>query len=94
MPVITAEKDTFDIDRVMVVAQGHGRLELEEQDTDVFNQLVRHLQRFVIRGDRDGRHAYYTGVPTTIAASWLLLLSPFWRVTFRDAKQRQPRFLP
>ncbi|MWC29607.1 CDP-alcohol phosphatidyltransferase family protein [Paenibacillus sp. MMS18-CY102] len=26
--------------------------------------------------EEGGRHSYYTGVPTTIAASWLLVLSP------------------
>lgn len=36
------------------------------------------LAYFNVSGlEEDGRHAYYTGVPTTIAASWLLLLSPF-----------------
>lgn len=55
LPVIAAEKDTFNIDKVAVIADGRHKLELDTQDTDVFNQLVRHLQRFVIRGDVKGK---------------------------------------
>ncbi|MFC5700203.1 CDP-alcohol phosphatidyltransferase family protein [Cohnella faecalis] len=35
------------------------------------------LAYFNVSGlEEDGRHSYYTGVPTTIAASWLLVVSP------------------
>ncbi|EFM09429.1 CDP-alcohol phosphatidyltransferase [Paenibacillus curdlanolyticus YK9] len=37
------------------------------------------LAFFNVNGlEATGRHSYYTGVPTTIAASWLLVLSPLF----------------
>lgn len=55
LPVITAERDTFDIGKVAVFSKGNKKLELASTETDVFNQLVRHLQRFVIRGELKGK---------------------------------------
>jgi len=55
LPIITAEKETFDISKVAVISEGKSKLELDAPDTEILNQLVRHLQRFVLKGDFKGK---------------------------------------
>ncbi|CAI6034910.1 Ger(x)C family spore germination protein [Cohnella sp. JJ-181] len=55
LPVIIPEQETFDISKVAVVAGGRSKLELDDRDTEIFNQLARYVQRSVLKGEYKGK---------------------------------------
>jgi len=66
LPIIEAEKDSFTIRRVAVMHHSRKVMELSEDETATFNQLVRQFPRFIIRTSVEGRPVTFYSVKTRV----------------------------